>query len=164
MTHTTIRDIAIAFGYTIDRGSEKKANESIDKLKSYASKALGAIAIYFTVKGLSSLAEAAANAEALKSQFTQVFGDIEERAAKTMKSIADETGVSAGRMKGSFVQIAAFAKTTGMETEDALALTDRAMRTVADSAAFYDKSLEDVTASLQSFLKGNFANDAALGL
>lgn len=164
MTHTTIRDVCIAFGYEVDKQSEKKANESVDKLKSYASKALGAIAIYFTVRGLSSLAEAAANAEALRSQFSQVFGDIEEQAANTMKSIADETGVSAGRMRGSFVQIAAFAKTSGMDTENALGLTDRAMRAVADSAAFYDKSLEDVTSSLQSFLKGNFANDAALGL
>jgi hypothetical protein len=162
--HTTIRDIAIAFGFSIDHNSEKKVNDSVDRLKSYASKALGAIAIYFTVRGLSSLAEAAANAEALKSQFSQVFGDIEDQAAKTMEGIADVTGVSAGRMKGSFVQIAAFAKTSGMGTEDALGLTDRAMRAVADSAAFYDKSLEDVTASLQSFLKGNFANDAALGL
>lgn len=67
-------------------------------------------------------------------------------------------------MKGSFVQIAAFAKTTGMEASDALELSDRAMQAVADSAAFYDRSLEDVTDSLQSFLKGNFENDAALGL
>lgn len=160
----TIRDVCIAFGYEVNKQSEKKVNESVDKLKSYASKALGAIAVYLTVKGLSSLAEAAANAEALKSQFSQVFGDIEERATKTMKSIADETGVSVGRMRGSFTQIAAFAKTSGMDAENALGLTDRAMRAVADSAAFYDRTLEDVTESLQSFLKGNYANDAALGL
>ena len=67
-------------------------------------------------------------------------------------------------MKGSFVQISAFAKTTGMETSDALALADRSMVAVADSAAFYDRSLEDVTNSLQSFLKGNFEQDASLGL
>ena len=51
-----------------------------------------------------------------------------------------------------------------MEASDALELSDRAMQAVADSAAFYDRSLEDVTDSLQSFLKGNFENDAALGL
>jgi hypothetical protein len=152
------------FGYTVDKQSEKKVNDSVDKLKSFASKALGAIAVVFTIKGLSSLAEAAANAEALESQFSQVFGNIEDRAAKALNNIADETGVSVGRMKGSFTQIAAFAKTSGMQTEDALSLTDRAIRAVADSAAFYDKSLEQVTDSLQSFLKGNYANDAALGL
>ena len=67
-------------------------------------------------------------------------------------------------MKGSFTKIAAFAKTSGMDTDDALALSERAMRAVADSAAFYDRSLEETTESLQSFLKGNFENDAALGL
>lgn len=160
----TIRDIAIAFGYEVDKKSEKKVNDSINNLKSVAAKALGAIAVVFSIKGLASLSEAAANAEALESQFSQVFGNIGDQASKTLNGIADDTGVAVNRMKGSFTQIAAFAKTSGMQTEDALSLTDRAMRAVADSAAFYDKSLEQVTESLQSFLKGNFANDAALGL
>jgi hypothetical protein len=136
----------------------------VDKLKSYASKVLGAIAVVFSIKGLASLAEAAANAEALDSRFTQVFGNMEDAAAKALGSIADETGVMTNRMKGSFTQIAAFAKSSGMDSEQALGLTERAMSAVADSAAFYDKSLEQVTDSLQSFLKGNYANDAALGL
>ena len=68
------------------------------------------------------------------------------------------------RMKGSYTQIAAFAKTTGMDTSDAMDLANRSMRAVADSAAFYDRSLEETTESLQSFLKGNYENDAALGL
>ena len=34
----------------------------------------------------------------------------------------------------------------------------------ADSAAYYDRSLEDTAESLRSFLKGNYANDAALGV
>ena len=34
----------------------------------------------------------------------------------------------------------------------------------ADSAAYYDTSVEQAPESLQSFLKGNYANDAALGL
>ena len=38
------------------------------------------------------------------------------------------------------------------------------MVAVADSAAFYDRTLEDTTESLQSFLKGNYENDSALGL
>jgi hypothetical protein len=51
-----------------------------------------------------------------------------------------------------------------MKTADALSLSKRAMIAVADSAAFYDRTLEETTESLQSFLKGNFENDAALGL
>ena len=93
-----------------------------------------------------------------------MFGDLEQDASDKLDKIADDTGVTVNRMKGSFTQIAAFAKTTGMEQADALDIADRSMKAVADSAAFYDRSIEDVTNSLQSFLKGNFENDAALGL
>jgi len=108
--------------------------------------------------------DAAANAQAMESQFSQVFGDLEGQASESLSAIADSAGIAENRMKGSYTKIAAFAKTTGMETADALSLADRAMIAVADSAAFYDRSLEETTESLQSFLKGNFENDAALGL
>ena len=160
----TIRDIAVAFGFEVDKKSEKDAESSIKGLKSLASKLLGAIGIVFSVKGLSDLAQAAADVEALQSQFSQVFGEIESDASDHLESIADDTDVLVNRMKGSFVQIAAFSKTTGATQEEALNLADRGMKAVADSAAFYDRSLEDATESLQSFLKGNYENDAALGL
>lgn len=160
----TIRDIAVAFGFEVDKKSEKQAENSIKGIKNMATKLLGAIGIGFSIAGLGNLAEAAANAKALKSQFSQVFGDIEEEAAGRLEAIADDTGVAVNRMKGSFVRISAFAKTTGMETEDALNLADRSMVAIADSAAFYDRSLEEVTDSLQSFLKGNYEQDASLGL
>lgn len=107
---------------------------------------------------------AAADANAASSQFSQVFGDMESTASKSLNGIADNTGIQVNRMKGSYTQIAAFAKTTGMDTSNALGLADRAMVAVADSAAFYDRSLEETTESLQSFLKGNYENDSALGL
>lgn len=160
----TVRDIAVAFGIEVDQKSVSTAESAIKGVKSMASKLLGAIGIGFSIAGIANLAEAAADAEALKSQFSQVFGDLEDDATEKLSKIADETGVTVNRMKGSFTQIAAFAKTTGMEQADALDIADRSMKAVADSAAFYDRSIEDVTNSLQSFLKGNFENDAALGL
>lgn len=160
----TIRDIAVAFGIEVDQKSVGAAENAIKGVKNMASKLLGAIGIGFSIAGIANLAEAAADAEALKSQFSQVFGDLEQDASDKLDKIADETGVTVNRMKGSFTQIAAFAKTTGMEQADALDIADRSMKAVADSAAFYDRSIEDVTNSLQSFLKGNFENDAALGL
>lgn len=160
----TLRELFFSLGYKVDKGSESKAEKSIKSLKSMATKALGAIGIGLSISGLANLAQAAADMEATASQFKQVFGDMESEASKSLKKIAEDTGVTANRMKGSYTQIAAFAKTTGMETQDALDLTNRAMVAVADSAAFYDRSLEDTTESLRSFLKGNFENDAALGL
>ena len=108
--------------------------------------------------------ESAANIRAVESQFTQTFGKIEKEAAKNLGEISKETGVMEGRIKGSYTKIAAFAKTTGMETDKANDVAKRSMIAVADSAAYYDRSIEDTTESLQSFLKGNFENDAALGL
>ncbi len=142
----------------------KEAEANIRGIQSFAKKALGAVGIAFSIAGITNLSQAAADVEALGSQFSQVFGELEQEAASKLNTIAGDTGILANRMKGSFVQIAAFAKTTGMETADALGLSDRAMKAVADSAAFYDRELEAVTDSLQSFLKGNFENDAALGL
>lgn len=160
----TIRDIAVAFGFEVDKNSEKQAENSINGLKNFASKALSVIKIGFSIAGISALAEASADAQALKSQFSQVFGDMEDEAADRLQKIGDDTGILVNRMKGSYSQIAAFAKVSGVEQEDAIGLANRAMVAVADSAAYYDRSMEDVTNSLQSFLKGNFENDAALGL
>lgn len=160
----TIRDIAIAFGFVVDRRSERETENSIKGIKNLATKLLGAIGIGLSIAGISGLAEAAADAEALRSQFSQVFGELEDEAASKLEAIEADTGVLVNRMKGSFTQIAAFSKTAGVEQADALDIANRSMIAVADSAAFYDRSIEDMTNSLQSFLKGNFENDAALGL
>ena len=160
----TLRELFFSLGYKVDSSSEKKAEQSIKSLKSMATKALGAIGIGFSVAGLSNLAQAAADMQATASQFQQVFNGLDKEANNSLNSVAKYAGTVSNRMKGSFTQIAAFAKTTGMETGDALALTERAMKAVADSSAFYDRTLEQTTESLQSFLKGNFENDAALGL
>lgn len=146
----------------------KKANDSSNKMVEAFKKIGTAVATYFAIDKIRDFGEACINAaadtEAMNSQFTQVFGDLEEQATGSLESIADSAGISTNRMKGSFTKIAAFAKTTGMSTEASLELSERAMIAVADSAAFYDRSLEDTTESLQSFLKGNYENDAALGL
>ncbi|GGA31055.1 hypothetical protein [Psychrobacillus lasiicapitis] len=108
--------------------------------------------------------EAAASAQAMSAQFDAVFDELEKESTSSLESIAKETGMLPNRLKGSFTQMAAFAKTTGASTAEALSLTERATLAAADSAAFYDKSIEEVSETMQSFLKGNFENDAALGI
>ena len=148
--------------------TKKKASDAGDGISGAFKKIGGAIAAYLTVDAIKNFGagciNAAADANAAASQFSQVFGELESKAGSSLSKIANEAGISENRVKGSFTQIAAFAKTTGMDTETALGLSERALVAVADSAAFYDRSLEDTTESLQSFLKGNFENDAALGL
>ena len=125
-----------------------------------ALKAAGQAAIDFAKECI----ESAAEVEATNAQFAQTFGDMEKAATDALNKIAKETGISATRMKKSYSAIFAFAKTAGAESEDALDISARAMQVAADSAAYYDRSIEEVTESLQSFLKGNYANDAALGI
>ena len=145
-----------------------KAEQSESRISSAFKKVGTAVATFFAVDKIKDFGvnciNAAADANAASSQFSQVFGDMESQASKSLQGIADNTGIQVNRMKGSYTQIAAFAKTTGMDTSNALGLADRAMVAVADSAAFYDRTLEDTTESLQSFLKGNYENDSALGL
>lgn len=139
-------------------GTTAKAEKSESKIGAAFKKIGTAVVTYFAVDKIvdfgKACVNAAADANAAASQFTQVFGDLEGEASANLSKIASEAGIMETRMKGSYTKIAAFAKTTGMDTADALSLADRAMIAVADSAAFYDRSLEDTTESLQSFLKG----------
>lgn len=116
------------------------------------------------VAGIKAAISAGASAMAEEAQFAQVFGGMTFTAKKALNEIAKETGFTAEAMRSSFSSIASFAKVSGMNTADALDLTKRAMTAAADSAAFYDRELSDVVENMRSYLKGNFENDAALGL
>ena len=108
--------------------------------------------------------DAAADMVAAEAQFEQTFGALQEQATESLEKISDDTNIAVTRMQGSFTKIYAFAKTAGADSSQALMISSRAMAAASDSAAYYDRSIEDVTESLQAFLKGNYANDAALGI
>lgn len=108
--------------------------------------------------------EAAAALAAQQSQFAQTFGSLGDEAKAAIKSVADEGKIVESRLNGTATSIYAFAKSSGADSAEALALMRDALTVTADAAAYYDKSLEDTSDTLQSFLKGNFENDAALGV
>lgn len=145
-------------------GLKDTSNGLAGKMKTVAIAAVAAVSAKAIFEFGKMGVEAAATAEAMNAQFSQVFGDLEEEATASLNKIAEETNILPSRLKPAFTQMTAFAKTGGMETAEALDLASRATQAAADSAAFYDKSIEDVTESLQSYLKGNFENDAALGI
>lgn len=113
---------------------------------------------------VSGMPAAAAEVKASASQFEQTFGDMQEKAKGSLQSISDDTKIATTRMQGSFTALYAFSKTAGADSESALDVASRAMVAAADNAAYYDRSIEDTTESLQSFLKGNYENDSALGI
>lgn len=108
--------------------------------------------------------DTAAAVKAEASQFSQTFGDFSDDATAAIDRVANESGILDTRLNNLGTQIYAFARASGGSAEESMALMEKALQATADSAAYYDRSLEDTAESLQSFLKGNYENDAALGL
>jgi len=108
--------------------------------------------------------ETAATVKASNSQFEQTFGDLKEQAVSMVNEVSKSTGIIATRLNDAASGIYAFARSNGASTKEAMDLTKSALESAADSAAYYDRSLEESTETLMSFLKGNYANDAALGV
>ena len=108
--------------------------------------------------------DTAAEVRAEASAFEQTFGDMQDTATKAIGRVADESGILQTRLNALGSKIYAFARSSGGDATESMNLMERALKAAADSAAYYDTSVEQATETLQSFLKGNFANDAALGL
>jgi phage-related protein len=147
---------------------QEQANSVSNNMKSSLKKLGSAIVAAFSVAAIKQFGqqciESAAQVNAANSQFEQTFGSMESQAKSAIQSVAKESGILETRLQGVGTSIYAFAKTTGMDSADALNMMQEALQVTADSAAYYDRSLEDTAESLKSFLKGNFENDAALGL
>lgn len=108
--------------------------------------------------------ENAAAIKAENSQFSQTFGDLSDDADAAIKRVSKSSGIMQTRLNTVGSQIYAFARSSGGDAAESMSLMEKALQATADSAAYYDRSLEDTAESLQSFLKGNYANDAALGV
>lgn len=148
------------------------AEDSSNVLSGAFQKIGTAIATYFAVDRIvafgKTCVETAAEVRASNAQFQQTFSvggkDLTKTARSILDTISKDTGIVATRLQDSGTKIYAFAKSSGANSSQALDLMQTALTAAADAAAYYDKSLEETTDTLQSFLKGNFANDAALGV
>lgn len=183
-TQATVAGLEVELKDTRERLSEvgnatdalaDDVDDAGDKVADFGDILKGNLASDLIVKGLEKAADivkefasgtidAAAEVKAANSQFSQSFGDLETEAKAALTGISDDTKIATTRMQESYTRIFAFAKTVGAESGEALDIASRAMVAAADSAAYYDKSIEGVTETLQSFLKGNYENDAALGI
>lgn len=142
----------------------KTLSGTLGKVKAIAA-AAGLAFGFKEIAGLTKEAvESSAKINAENSQLTQTFGSMQSSAESAIKSVADASGILDTRLNGTATGIYAFAKTSGMESTQALTMMQDALQVAADSAAYYDRSLEETSETLKSFLKGNYANDAALGL
>lgn len=146
----------------------KSINSSVvqfsDKLGGLKNKILAAFSITALIAFAKQALETAASVNAANSSMSQTFGSLESAAHAAINRVADESGILETRLRSAATGIYAFAKTSGMDSASALGMMEDALRVAADSAAYYDRSLEETSETLKSFLKGNYANDAALGL
>lgn len=108
--------------------------------------------------------DAAATVKAETSQFEQTFGALQSSASEAIERVADTSGILETRLNTLGSSIYAFARSSGGDTVESMELMEKALQAAADGAAYYDRSIEDTAETLQSFLKGNYENDAALGL
>ena len=101
----TIRDIAISFGYAVDKASEKKANDSINALKATATKLLGAIGIGFSLVALKNLSEEFGSINDKIRDATRGMGDQAE-IQKTILKTANDSRMAYGDMADSISKLA----------------------------------------------------------
>lgn len=90
MVPMTIRDIAIAFGYEIDKNSESKVEQGIQNLKSTATKLLGAIGVGFSLIEINELMEEFDSYNNKIRNATKGLGD-QEAIQKKILQAANET-------------------------------------------------------------------------
>lgn len=148
--------------------TESKGQSTTSKLVGFFKKAALAIGAAFAVEKIVNFGklsvEAAASAQALNAQFTQVFGKLEPLAQKMVDGMGKKMNILPNRIKPTFSRITSMFKGLGLDTEAAMKKSEQATTLAADAAAFYDVSLEDASSSLTSFLKGNYEAGEAIGI
>ena len=149
---------------SMTRSTETATNRISSAFSNLGSKIATAFSLTVITAFTKKCIEAAASVNALNSQFEQTFGSMQAQAKQALQTVAKNSGIVESRLQGVGTSIYAFAKTAGMDSVSALNMMQEALQITADSAAYYDRSLEDTAESLKSFLKGNFENDSALGL
>lgn len=144
------------------------AEKQADIFSGNLAKIGGAIAAAFSVKAIidfgEKIIEASASIQAMEAQFDQVFKTDNAQAIEGITKQVDDLGIHADRLKEQWNAFGGMFKGFGIESENALNMTDRATRLAADAAAYYDKSLNTTAGSLKSFLMGNLMAGDAIGV
>lgn len=143
------------------QGSTNKMSGSFKKM---AGVLAGAFAVQKVVQFGTAMVKASAEAQALEAQYEQVFGELQDEATKTLNKVAGDMSILPNRLKPMFSQLTSQFKGLGYDTQDAMGMAETAMIMASDASAFYDKSLEDVQSSLNSFIKGNYEGGESIGL
>lgn len=166
------------FGTLGLRGTQEVNNEldettnnakgASDKMTAAFKKIGTAVAAYFAADKIvefgKSIVAASAEVDAETSAFSQIMGSYTDNARDKLNSVADATGVMATRMQGHFTSLSAKFKGLGFDVTEATDYAARGLTLAADAAAFWDVSLDDSSAHLNSFINGSYEGGEAIGL
>lgn len=145
-----------------------RVQQGESKMSSAFKKIGAAVAAAFAVDRIvafgKSIVNAAAEVDAETSAFSQIMGNYTDNAREKLNEVADSTGVMATRMQGHFTSLSAKFKGLGFDVEDATDLAQRGLTLAADAAAFWDKSLDESSSHLNSFINGSYEGGEAIGL
>lgn len=146
----------------------RNVNNETNALSNTMKKLGGAIATAFAVEKVinfgKTIVEASAELQALEAQFDQVFKEDNAKAVQIIGEQVDDLGIHADRLTGTWSKFGGQVKGAGMAGQQALDAVAKATMLSADASAFYDVSLENASASLASFMKGNFEAGDAIGV
>lgn len=125
-----------------------------------ATKAAGVALVAFGAYGIKS----AADLRVVEAQYGQAFQGVSKEADSMVSEMSKSFNILPERLKAPMSSFQSYFKGTGMEVNDSLAATEKAMTLAADSSAYYDKSIEDTSASLKGMMMGNYENGDAIGI
>ena len=173
----TVAELKAVIKTVMDEQSVSKVKNEASSISDWIKKAIGFAGISLSLVGvknfLSECNSIAAEVKATNTQFAQTFktldesgeaiADFSKEAEEALENVSQKTGIMSSRMKASFASLGAFAKTGGMETAQSIDFAARAAEAAADSAAYFDKSIEETMDIMKRLMKGNFTLDDNLG-
>lgn len=145
------------------KGFESSVSSTMGKVGAVVAKATkvaGVALLAFGGYGIKS----AADLRVVEAQYKQSFEGVSDEAGTMVDDMSESFNILPERLKAPMSSFQSYFKGTGMEVNDSLAATEQAMTLAADSSAYYDKSIEDTSASLKGMMMGNYENGDAIGI
>lgn len=143
----TVRDISVAFGFNVDKSSQKEAENSIQGIKSMATKVLGGIAVVLSIAKLNAFKDdcvaAASQVEEMENKFDVVFGDMADQVDEWATKFADSVGRNKNTIKTYLADQQNLLVGFGMTREEGAKLSEE-MTTLALDIASFSNQDEDV--------------------
>ena len=163
----TIRDIAIAFGYEVDKSSESKVNASINGLKNTATKLLGAIGVGLSLAGVQSFVndckEEASTVEEMQNKFDVVFQGMTDEVEAWSATFAKSIGRNKNVIKGYLADNQNLLVGMGASRDAAADLSENMISLALDLASFNNIDEKSAVDAMSKSLMGQTESAKSLG-